>query len=268
MELNEHAPESEIDPALWDELVAADEAGTTVEEFDGAEEQASSDNAAPAPAPAPAAPPPPTEQAPVDPYAGLPEAVRTALVADRQLVEQRVRSAEGRVAALQRELAQRPQAPAPEPEAPRKTKLDAIRKELPEVVEAIEEARGQAVDQDALRKQMLLEAKALVQEELLEDRHPDWAQKLTGQGFQSWLQTQPAEYQQKVRGTDRASVMSAALTTFDQAKAQAAARQTVQNARDKRIAAAVTPRGTGRVPARSLEGLTEDEMWDELTKDS
>ena len=266
MELNQQASDQEIDAALWDELVAADEAASPSDEFDGADDQASSDAAAPDPAPA--EPPPPAAAAPVDPYAGLPEAVRTALAADRQLVEQRMRSAEGRVAALQRELAQRPQAPAPQPEAPRKTKLDALRKELPEVVEAIEEARGQAVDQDELRKQLRAEAMAAVQEELLEDKHPDWAQKLTGQGFQTWLQTQPADYQAKVRGTDRSSVMSAALTTFDQAQAQAATRQGVQASRDKRIAAAVTPKGTGRIPSKTLDDMNEDELWDEITKDS
>lgn len=268
MELNQQAPEQEIDAALWDELAAADEAGATAEEFSGAEDQASSAPAANEPSPAPADPTPTPAPAPADPYAGLPEAVRTALAADRQLFDQRVRSAEGRVAALQRELAQRPQAPAPQAEAPRKTKLDALRAELPEVVEAIEEARGNALDPDVLRQQLRQEAMAAVQEELLEDKHPDWAQKLTGQGFQAWLQTQPAEYQAKVRGTDRASVMSAALTTFDQAQAVAAARKTVQTARDKRIAAAVTPRGTGRVPSKSLDDLSDDELWDELTKDS
>ena len=263
MELTQ-APDPEIDAALWDELVAADEVATDPAEFDGADEQAS-DTAAPAPAPTE---PPAPEPAPADPYAGLPEPVRNALAADRQLVEQRMRSAEGRVAALQRELAQRPQAPAPEPEAPRKTKLDALRAELPEVVEAIEEARGQAVDADAMRQQLRAEAMATVQEELLEDKHPDWAQKLTGQPFQAWLQTQPADYQERVRSTDRAGVMSSALTKFDQARAEAATRQGVQTARDKRIAAAVVPRGTGRVPSKSLEDLSDDELWDEITKDS
>jgi hypothetical protein len=265
MELTQ-APDPTIDDALWDELAAADEAGTPADVFDGADDHAGSDTAV-APDPAPAAQKP-SEQAPADPYAELPEAVRNALAADRQLVEQRVRSAEGRVAALQRELAQRPQAPAPQAEPPRRTKLDALREELPEVVEAIEEARGQVVDADAMRQQMRAEAMATVQEELLEDKHPDWAQKLTGQSFQSWLQTQPADYQAKVRGTERAAVMSAALTTFDQAQASAAAKQGVQAQRNKRIAAAVTPNGTRRVPDKSLDDLNEDEYWDELTKNS
>jgi hypothetical protein len=62
--------------------------------------------------------------------------------------------------------------------------------------------------------------------------------------------------------------MSAALTTFDQAQASAAAKQGVQAQRNKRIAAAVTPNGTRRVPDKSLDDLNEDEYWDELTKNS
>lgn len=253
-------PDAEITAELWDSTPDPTGDDDTPTEFATPDPAESS-----TPAPAEPKVDEPTPAAP-DPYAGLPEPVRTALAAIPQF-EQRVRSAEGRVAALQRELAQRPQAPAPEPEAPRKTALDAIRDELPEVVAAIEEARSQSIDTDSLRQQIKAEAMAELQEDLLNDAHPDWAQQVVSQDFQTWLATQPADYQQKVKNTDKARVLSGALSAFSEAKAIADKRQAVQDSRQRRMTAAVAPNSARRAPAKSLDGLTDDEFWDEITKD-
>lgn len=254
-------PDPEITQELWDETPdpsmdgddfdtsQADQRAATTPEVD--DEPA----AAPAPEPTPAAPAEP------DPYAGLPDAVRNALSAIPAF-EQRVKSAEGRVAALQRELAQRPQAPAPEPEAPRKTAIDAIRGELPEVAAAIEEARGQAIDPQQLRQQIAAE----LQEDMLNDARPTWATDVTNSKFKAWISKQDAAYAEKVNNTSKANVLIAALAKFDADQAAEQKRADAQQGRQRRVAAAVTPNSARRTPATSLDDLSDDEYWDHITK--
>lgn len=257
-------PDTEITAELWDSTPDPSGDDDTPNEFAPEPEQPTdSEPAAEKTAEPEQEPEKPAEP---DPYAGLPEPVRNALAAIPQF-EQRMRSAEGRVAALQRELAQRPQAPAPQPEAPKPTALDAIRAELPEVVAAIEEARGQAIDTAALREQIKAEAIAALQEEQLNDARPNWATEVISPEFQAWLGAQPVDYAQKVKNTDKARVLTDALTKFDAARAASQQKQAVQDARQRRMTAAVTPASARRAPSKDLDALTDDEYWAEITKD-
>lgn len=246
--------------ALWDEVTAADDAAVAdSEQADAQDDQAAAPAATAEPAPAPA------EGQAADPFAGLPEPVRNALAAIPQM-EHRVRSAEGRVAALQRELAQR-QA-APETAAPRASspKLEALRGELPEVAEALDEMRGTTVDADSLRQQVRAELAAELQEELLSTNHPEWQQTVTGNDFQLWLASQDAAYRDRIASTSKASELMGALRRFGEHQAKASARATLQASRGRRLAAAVAPTGSRRVPAKAEDDMTDEELWNHITR--
>lgn len=264
MEPNQLPDPAEITQEMWDDVPDPQVDGNDSDFHDAdAPAAPAPDGEEAAPAPAPADPEPTTPEVPADPYAGLPEPVRKALESV-QTLEQRVRSAEGRVAAIQREKAQA-SAPAPAAEAPKPKAIDAIREELPEVAAAIEEAAGQRIDPDALRQQLKAETLAELQEELLNDQRANWAAEVTSKEFQAWLATQPDAEQ--VRSTGKATVLLKALARYDEATAAERARQDTQATRQRRVAAAVTPASASRKPAVSTEDMSDDEYWDHITKD-
>lgn len=204
-------------------------------------------------------------QATVDPFAGLPEEVRNALARIPQL-EHELRSTTGRVGALQRELAQARTPAQVALEAPAGSKLAALREELPEVAEALQEAmqqRGGGVNADQLRAELNAE----FQESLLESHRPTWAQELTSNEFQSWLLTQPPAFQNEVKNSHKAATVLHALAQFDKF-ADASAQRTQQlTQRNRRLASAVTPSGArGRGASKSEDDMTDDELWDHITR--
>ena len=221
--------------------------------------------AAPAPSPNPTAAPAPAPATPVDPYAGLPETVR-ALLAQVPTLKHSLDSANGRIAAMQKRLeALPPAAPPAPPPAPLRPKLEAVRGELPEVADAIEEAFAlrQAVQEAEATAAAATKAAATTpvsddartdEETLLDELHPNWVAKLGGNDFQLWLTQQSPEYANKVRSTGKAAVITDALAKFDvhdavvKAAAQRAA--TLAASRHKRVVDAALPtRGNARPPA-------------------
>lgn len=214
--------------------------------------QPASQPAAETPAPSPEAVETPEEAAPdeVDELAGLPPKVRDMLTQLESLkqaaslvptLEHRLRSAEGRVAALQKQV------PAPTPPAPpRLEAVERVRAELPEVVEAMEEyfQSRQAPKQEQPAEQEP-EAPSILAQEV-----PDWEQKVISTEFQQWIKAQEPAYRAKVESTTSEAVMLAAITKFDAhrqitAERQAAAQKAAQT-RQARVAAAVVPNGAGR----------------------
>jgi hypothetical protein len=263
------SPNTEIDAASWDEVTKEEspalDSNTEQPSSDGGDFNDQAEGLEPAASDAPA--PPDTaanNPAPADPYAGLPESVRNAL-ATIPALQQELRSTVGRVGALQRELAHVRQAPAPAPEAPpAPSKLDALRLELPEVAEALEEAtRNRGPGPEELRAELA----AQMQEEFLETQRPSWAQELTGNDFQSWLTTQPPSFQEELRNSSRASVVLNALKKFDGFKEQATQRTQQLQRNQSRLSAAVTPSsGARRTPGKSVDDMSEAELWDHLTR--
>ncbi len=206
-----------------------------------------------APAHSPEAVEPPAESAaePADELAGLPPKVRELLEQMESLkqaaslvptLEHRLRSAEGRVAALQKQV------PAPTPPAPKKLEaFERVREELPEVAEAMEEYFQSRVPQRAEPETPADDAPAV---SVLAEEVPDWEQKVISADFQQWLKAQEPGYRAKVETTNSEAVMLAAITKFDahktlQAERQAAAQKAAQT-RQARVAGAVVPAGAGR----------------------
>ena len=239
--------------------------------FDGGFEDEQPEQTAPAAdAAAPASPAAPeattteTPSAEDDDLAGLPPKVREMLAEFQQVkqaaalvptLEHKLRSAEGRVAALQKAL------PAPPPPAPPKLeKVERVRAELPEVMDAIEEYVGHHVKPQATEPA----AADTTETPILAEAFPRWEQTVAGDDFTKWLDTEGAEYATKVKTTTSEAVMLEALTRYDMAKKYAAKAATeaqrVAQTRQSRAAAAAVPAGAGRrapTPASTLDDAFE-----------
>jgi len=244
--------------------------------FDGGfESEQPEQNAPAADAAAPESPAAPeattdTPSAEDDELAGLPPKVREMLAEFQQVkqaaamvptLEHKLRSAEGRVAALQKAM------PAPPPPAPPKLeKVERVRAELPEVVDAIQEFVEHHVR--AAQPAQPSAAADSTDTPLLADAFPEWEQKVASDEFSKWLDTMPPAYAERVKTTTSEAVMLEALTRYDVAQefakqqaAQAAAAATrVAQTRQSRAAAAAVPSGAGRrapTPASTLDDAFE-----------
>jgi len=225
------------------------------------------------PAAAPAEPST-TESVVEDPFAGLPVPVRDLLARIPALeqrataAEQIARTAQGRVASLQSQLERRHAEPQPAPPAPpRFPKLDALRQELPEVADALDEvvsatAQKQPTPQQPEPTPRHEPSQALQsdpQTEVLDQMRPTWAQEMVSSGFQLWLSTQPPDYQRAMSLTDKAVDVIGALGKYDAYVRQTQSARQVDATRQVRIASAVTPEGGARRPAARAPAPEDDE---------
>lgn len=207
-----------------------------------------------------------------DPLAGLPPVIREML-ADYQRTKielDQIKRHVGQVQTLQSRVDKllSHQAPPPKAEPPRFEKVARLRDEgLPEIADALEElasALPQPKNAEPAQPDnaTTTDATAAVdtQMEVLDEVRPGWADLVFGNDFQLWLSTQPAPYQAEVRGASKAKVILSAITKYEQAQARTTQHQQASEARSRRMAAAVTPRGDGRTLAR--QGAVDDEDAD------
>lgn len=94
--------------------------------------------------------------------------------------------------------------------------------------------------------------------------HRDWRQVTQGEGFNLWLQTQPAEYRVKVESSWNAEELAEALDTFKAATVEKAKVKAPEN-KARRLEAAVTPRGT---PSVGGVQLTADQLMEQGFKNA
>lgn len=282
--------EPDLTPPTAEEQAAADSAEADafagsfeVEYSDGSpsdplpeEKPAAAPAPAAAPSPAtPAAPAAPAAEPPVvDPFAGVPEPLK-ALVARIPQLEQDLRSANGRLAALQRERARGAQPPAAPAQREPIPEVERLRNDMPDVADAVNAAFERAMapapapaapapaaqqDDDPLSE----EAK------VLGALHPEWEEKILSTEFNLWLETQPANYRELVRGATSAAPIVHALNGYgqytsrlqqqlQQQQAAAAEAARLQQQRQARVAGSATPRGAGRPAAQQVE--TEDDAF-------
>ena len=255
--------EVQLDQALWDE-----EAKIRDEETPPPQE--------PAPEPPPEEAPPPEEPA-VDP---LIERLTKLEQSNAQLL-QHVKTAEGRVSAMQRELelsrqAQKAVSDAPSQQqiavaAKNPEKWESLKTDFPEWGEAMEEfvtaklsgfSAPAAVDVDALVAQKLGEAKAetvrLLEESRIEAKYEDWRDIVNTSDFTAWYSAQPPEIQRLAESTKARDALEM-LDKFHAAKAKPAAG--IRQEREQRLAAAVTTRPGQTPPPKTLGDLSVQELW-------
>lgn len=228
-----------------------------------------------------------------DPLAALPEEVKAALAkithleqANAQLLHH-VKTAEGRVAAMQREFQQARQAATQvaAQDAPTQGQMAAaaknpekweqLKQDFPEWAGAMEEyvtAKLGGVQQQApgLSPQAVQELVntqvaqtrqemgRLLEEVRIESKHGDWKATVNTPEFAAWFQLQPAETR-ALADSPRAADAVKMLDLYETAKAKPA--QDVRQERSQRLAAAATTRPGQTAPSRSLDDMSPAELW-------
>ncbi|NDD53278.1 hypothetical protein EBZ39_05290 [bacterium] len=234
----------------------------------------------------------PTEPA-ADPLASLPEEFRAKLAridsleqANAQLLHH-VKSADGRMAAIQREFQQARQAAAqmPPQEAPSQgqmvaaaknpEKWEQLKQDFPEWAGAMEEyvtaklggvqpqASGLTPQQvQELVFQQVAQTKAemglLLEEARVEGKHEDWKQTVNTPEFASWFFAQSADTR-ALADSPRARDAIRMLDLYEQAKARPAA--DIRQERNQRLAAAATTRPGQTPPPKTLDDMSPQELW-------
>lgn len=292
--------------AAWDELANEREADTSPVETPASVEtdatagnqefepqvQASQDEATPkAEAPKEEAPAEPAKQ-PEDPFANLPQAVKDRLNLVDQLVEtmqqmkRHVSTAEGRVAAMQREMSEAKKAATAVDSAPTKAQIEAasaspekweaMKQDFPEWAEATEamvsaklagltpqQAQGLTPEQvqdlvQAKVEDARKEALKAVEEAKVEGKYENWREDIQSQDFASWFNQQPAEVKalaESPKGRDAIRM----LDLWHESKK--APVEEVQAQRSSKLAAAVTVKPGASPAAKTVDQMTPDELW-------
>ena len=226
-----------------------------------------------------------------DPLASLPEEFKAKLAKIDQLEQanaqllHHVKTAEGRVAAMQREFQQARQAAtqvSPQ-EAPSQGQMAAaaknpekweqLKQDFPEWAGAMEEyvaaklgstqASGLSPQQvQELVSQQVAQTKAemgvLLEESRIEGKHENWKQTVNTPEFANWFLAQSADTR-ALADSPRARDAIRMLDLYEQAKAKPAA--DIRQERSQRLAAAATTRPGETPPPKTLDDMSPEELW-------
>lgn len=234
------------------------------------------------------------QQAPAaDPLAGLPEEVKAALAKIPQLEQanaqllHHVKTAEGRVAAMQREFALARQAAttvAPQ-EAPTQGQIavaaknpeswEQLKQDFPEWAGAMEDfvasklghlqaqQPGIAPEQvQQLVSQQVEQAREGMRRELqearVEGKYENWRETVRTPEFAAWYAVQSPETRALADSTNARDAIKM-LDLYEEAKARPAA--DIRQERSQRLAAAATTRPGQTPPPKTLGDMSPEELW-------
>lgn len=214
-----------------------------------------------------------------DPWHGVPQVVRDRLQAV-DAIDHRLKSSEGRVAALQRELEVSKQAAKDANNSPTQQQINAasansekwvaLKEDFPEWVEAIEERLSGVVgtEKESYNDAELRAQNANLSSELsslrVELKHPGWEDTVNTAEFVQWMQTQPPE----VLALAASSNPTDAIKLLDQYSSITDKAQKVIDDRAKRLQQSVsTQTKAGQVPRKSAGDMSPEEYWDNLAKE-
>ena len=233
------------------------------------------------------------DPAPADPLAGLPEEVRTALAkithleqANAQLLHH-VKTAEGRVAAMQREFQQARQAAtqvaaqdaptqgAITQAAKNPEKWEQLKQDFPEWAGAMEEyvtaKMGSVPAQQAgltpeqvqgMVQQQVAQSRAemgrLLEEARIEGKYDDWKQTVNSPEFAAWYAVQAHEVRSLADSSSAKDAIKM-LDLYQQAKTRPAS--DIKQERGARLAAAATVRPGQTPPPKTLDSMSPAELW-------
>lgn len=232
----------------------------------------------------------------VDPLAGLPPEVKAALAKIPQLEQanaqllHHVKTAEGRVAAMQREFQQARQAAttvAPE-QAPSQGQMAAaaknpekweqLKQDFPEWAGAMEEyvasklgsvtpqQGGLTPEQVAgYVQQQVAQTKAemtrALEEARLEGKYENWKQTVNTPEFAAWYAVQAPDVRALADSTAARDAIKM-LDLYERARTRPASE--VKQERSQRLAAAATTRPGQTPPPKSLDDLSPEELWNHM----
>jgi hypothetical protein len=228
-----------------------------------------------------------------DPLAGLPEEVKAALAKIDQLEQanaqllHHVKTAEGRVAAMQREFQQARQAAtevAPQ-DAPTQGQMTAaakspekweqLKQDFPEWAGAMEEyvaaqlgsVRGQPTGLTPEQvagyvQQQVAQTKAemarALEEARVEGKYEDWRTTVATPEFMNWFNAQPSNIR-VLAESNHAKDAIRMLDMYQQARVKPASE--VKQERSQRLAAAATVRPGQTPPPKTLDDMSAEELW-------
>ena len=271
--MNENLTQEQMQ-SVWDE-VAAEDTSAPIEKAPEPEQQAPE--------------PQPEQLAEVveDPFGSLPQAVRQKLLEIDQIkehnarLEHELRSAAGRVAAMQREYdkaravqqnqptQQQVSAAVKNPE-----RWDSLKSDFPEWGEAMEEyvnARlngiqpGQGVSPEQIAEfvnsqvgNTKAELARAIEEAKIEGKHESWREEVQTQEFGMWLSAQAPEVQ-RLAESERSRDAIKMLDMYAEAKKSTASG--IKQERNARLSVAATQRGTAP-PPKSVEDMSPSELWE------
>ena len=285
VEENQLSPEEA--QQLWDEEAAkldaddqsADQQMATAPEEPPLEDEPVAEEAAPS-------------EEPEDPLASLPEAVRAKLAqidelatANAQLLHH-VKTAEGRVAAMQREfqqarMAQQQVAPQEAPSqgqianaAKNPEKWEQLKEDFPEWAGAMEEyvasQLGSVRPQQGLDPEQVAafvqqqvdltkaEMRQAIEEARVDGKYENWKDTVNTLEFTQWFTVQPPEVR-SLANSDSARDAIRMLDMFHETKKRSAS--DIKQERGQRLAAAATTRPGQTPPPKSLDDMSPEELW-------
>ena len=285
MEENQLSPEEA--QQLWNEEAAkldaddqsADQQMATAPEDSLLEDEPIAEEAAPS-------------EEPEDPLASLPEAVRAKLAqidelatANAQLLHH-VKTAEGRVAAMQREfqqarVAQQQVAPQEAPSqgqivnaAKNPEKWEQLKEDFPEWAGAMEEyvasKLGSVQSQQGFDPQQVAafvqqqvdqtkaEMRQAIEEARVDGKYENWKDTVNTLEFTQWFTVQPPDVR-ALANSDSARDAIRMLDMFHETKKRSAS--DIKQERGQRLAAAATTRPGQTPPPKSLDDMSPEELW-------
>jgi hypothetical protein len=233
----------------------------------------------------------PSEE-PEDPLASLPEAVRAKLAqidelatANAQLLHH-VKTAEGRVAAMQREfqqarVAQQQVAPQEAPSqgqianaAKNPEKWEQLKEDFPEWAGAMEEyvasKLGSVQSQQGLDPQQVAafvqqqvdqtkaEMRQAIEEARVDGKYENWKDTVNTLEFTQWFTVQSPEIR-SLANSDSARDAIRMLDLFHETKKRSAS--DIKQERGQRLAAAATTRPGQTPPPKTLDDMSPEELW-------
>jgi hypothetical protein len=229
---------------------------------------------------------------PEDPLASLPEAVRAKLAqidelatANAQLLHH-VKTAEGRVAAMQREfqqarVAQQQVAPQEAPSqgqianaAKNPEKWEQLKEDFPEWAGAMEEyvasKLGSVQPQQGLDPQQVAafvqqqvdqtkaEMRQAIEEARVDGKYENWKDTVNTLEFTQWFTVQSPEIR-SLANSDSARDAIRMLDLFHETKKRSAS--DIKQERGQRLAAAATTRPGQTPPPKTLDDMSPEELW-------
>lgn len=287
--------------ALWDEVTKEREAGVAAAPV-VAEEAKPEDTSAETPeanAEAPEKTQEATEKQPEqsDPFAGLSPAVQERLkrldsiegqLAVLPQLTQALKTAEGRVAAMQREMdAARTAAKAAPQQAPTQAQIsaaqastdkwNALKRDFPDWADATEElitarlagvpkndgVTSQQVEQVVRDSVSAAQAATsrLIEEAKLEGKHPEWRVLINTPQFQEWYGKQPPDVR-SLGASEAGRDAIKLLDTYHEAVAMPADKVAEERKAKLAAAASTRPSATPASTAKTVDQMTQKELWD------
>ena len=214
-----------------------------------------------------------------DPWAGVSPALReqfegvTQKLSTLDEITNRLKTAEGRVGALQSELAKK--ATHEVKQAPSAAQIDAaasdaeweeLKEDFPEWANALE--KRLTATRDDVKSLIAEEQKRMTEEverRIVTIRHPDYQKTIQEPAFKEWFRAQPAEFQ-KLANSMRAEDAIKVLDEYTGNRGTKGSSRTQD--RKKRLQdAAMIPRGSPQKPIKSEADMSEEELRQKIASE-